>query len=62
MGKKAAGSYRPGGGIMLRRLLGLLKGLWVELEMRGIFPERIGRYRVVDTLQTMEDRLAIQTK
>jgi hypothetical protein len=56
MGKKATGSYRPGGRVMLHRLLGLVKGLWVELEKRGFFPERIGRYRVVDMRQTLEDR------
>lgn len=41
---------------MRRRILGLVREFWVEYEIAGILPKRIGRYRVVDMLQAWEDR------
>jgi hypothetical protein len=41
---------------MKRFILRISRQLWVEFEIRKILPSRIGRYRVVDMLQAMEDR------
>lgn len=56
MGREAAGPYRPGGRVMQRRLLKAIREIVIELTISGLLPERIGRYRVIDVLQSLEDR------
>ena len=42
---------------MLRFILRTIRQWWAELEMRGRLPSRIGRHRVIDTLQQWDDRI-----
>jgi hypothetical protein len=42
---------------MQKRLLHIVLGVVVELTILGLFLERIGRYRVIDMLQAMEDKI-----
>ena len=41
---------------MCRFILRTIRQWWVEGEIAGVLPSKIRRYRVVDTLQQLEDK------
>ncbi|MBL7180279.1 MAG: hypothetical protein ISS67_05990 [Desulfobacterales bacterium] len=41
---------------MVKRIAGLIRPWWVEFEMIGLLPGRIGRYRITDMLLSWEEQ------